>query len=182
MPYAITLALDGEAASIVVSMWRALAGRCIRDDALALGYAPHLTLAVFADDANLTRLLDATRDNAARWPAEPIILSSLGMFPGSLAGLFLAPIVTATLLARHTALSASLAGEPVDTHYIPGHWVPHVTLARDITDPAGAVAALDLSRLPFDATPVAMELVRFRPVTVLARQALIQRGQATPNN
>jgi len=27
MPYAITLALDGEAASIVVSMWRALAGR-----------------------------------------------------------------------------------------------------------------------------------------------------------
>ena len=173
MPYAITLALDDAAASVVVSMWRSLAAHGVSDDALMLGYPPHLTLAVFADEARLTRLLAATRDAAARWPAEPFVLTSLGMFPGSPAVLFLAPVVTATLLARHAALSASLAGQPADPRYAPGVWVPNVTLARDVADPAKAVAAIDLSPLPFDAVPVAMELVRFRPVAVLARHDLL---------
>lgn len=172
MPYAITLVLDAEAASSVVAMWETLASRGLSDDALRLGYPPHLTLAVFPDNADLTRLLAAVRDGAARWRELPIALTSLGLFPGMPAAMFLAPVVTPELLALHTGFLTSLPGEMVDPHYQIGHWVPHVTLAEDLTDPAAAISVLAPQRFPMAAMLDTVELVRFRPVQVLASHRL----------
>ncbi len=103
MPYAITLRLDAAAAAPVASMWQALALQGVSDEAVRLGYPPHVTLAVCADAANSERLLAAARTWAAQWRELPVTLASLGLFPGPPATLFLAPVVTPELLERHAA-------------------------------------------------------------------------------
>jgi 2'-5' RNA ligase len=170
--FAVTLRSDAEAASQVVAMWHELAARGVSDDAVRLGYPPHLTLAVFPDDADADRLLAAARNIADRWPPLPISLASLGLFSGTPTGLFLAPVVTAELLAVHGALLTALTGETVDPHYQTGRWVPHVTLARDLTDPATAVGVVAPSRLPIAAVLYTVDVVRFRPVQVLGSHRL----------
>jgi 2'-5' RNA ligase len=173
MPYAITLRLDAKAASRVLAMWDELAARGVSDDAIRLGYPPHLTLAILPDGTDEGRLLATTQQIAARWHALPVSLASIGFFPGEPTTMFLAPVVTPELLGRHAELLASLAGETIDPHYQIGHWVPHVTLAKDLPDVAAAVATPHPPRLPIDATLNMVELVRFRPVEILFSSRLI---------
>jgi 2'-5' RNA ligase len=171
MPFAITLGLDAAAAQCVEAMWRTLASRDASDDAVQLGYPPHLTLAVFADESSQARLVAAARGVMAR-PGLPITLVSLGLFPGTPSALFLAPVVTPALLAMHAEILAAVDGEPIEPHYQCGHWVPHITLAKDLTHPAAAVAALDPLLLPIDGLLDRIEVVRFRPVEILASHQL----------
>jgi len=173
MPYAITLRLNADAASQVVAMWETLASRGVSNDAISLGYAPHLTLAVFQDTADPGRLIMAARIWAARWQALPITFASLGIFPGTPATLFLTPVVTAALLTIHANVLGWLVDESVDPHYQSGNWVPHVTLAGDVTDPVAALAALGPLGLPISAVLATTEVVRFRPVHVLASYLLL---------
>jgi 2'-5' RNA ligase len=172
MPYAITLRLDEESAALVVAMWRALASAGLSNEALQLGYPPHITLAVCPDAADPGLLIQAARQCASRWRPETVTIASLGVFPGQPATLFLAPVPTRALLERHAELLALLATATVDPHYRAGCWVPHVTLADDLTDPAAALAAPGATRLPIVATLETIELVRFRPITVLASHNL----------
>lgn len=176
MPYAITLRFDEATAPPVTAMWRGLAARGASDDAARLGYAPHITLAVLPDTADTARLLDAASDLARQ--AGPLDLSfpGVGFFPGTPAVMFLAPAPTRALLAWHDALLTRLAGETIDPHYQPGHWVPHVTLAKDLTHPAAAFAVLDPWPLPVAARLDRLEVVRFRPVHVLASHLLAGAG------
>jgi hypothetical protein len=51
MPLAAALRLDDAAAAPVSALWRALAEAGVDDDCLRLGYPPHVTLAVWPDDA-----------------------------------------------------------------------------------------------------------------------------------
>jgi len=83
MAYAITLRLDATSTLNVEAMWQALASRSVSDEALSPGYPPHLTLAVFASDANAERLLAAARECAAQWKVLPTTSASLGLFPGN---------------------------------------------------------------------------------------------------
>jgi 2'-5' RNA ligase len=145
----------------------------VSDDALRLGYPPHLTIAVFADTAAPARLLAAAEKCAAHWPGLGVTLASLGLFPGTPATMFLASVVTSALLARHAELLTALNGEVADPHYQIGRWVPHVTLAKDVTDPVAAVSVLAPSLLPVRAVLDRMEVVRFRPAQVLASHQLM---------
>jgi len=172
MPFAITLRLDTAAAAHVAAIWETLASHGISDDAIRLAYPPHLTLAIFPDNADGPRLLTAARGHAARWRDLPVSLASLGVFPGTPATLFLAPIATPELLKRHAELLGSLPGETIDPHYRAGHWVPHVTLASDLIDPAAALAATGPPRLPISGVLDTVDLVRFRPIKLLGSHAL----------
>ena len=173
MGYAITLRLDANATGMIEGMWHALASRGVSDEALRLRYPPHLTLAVLTDSANPERLRAAAQHYGATWPALPTTLASLGCFPGTPSTIFLAPVVIPDLLARHAALLTSLAGEPVDPHYHIDRFVPHVTLASDLPDPAAAVAALQPLPLPIAGLLERVDVVRFRPVQILESQALV---------
>jgi 2'-5' RNA ligase len=164
MPLAVTLCLDAASAARVEAMWRALA-EAGADDALRLGYRPHLTLAVLPEEGAVEAAGDAMRQAARAWGALPVVLASLGIFPGPAPVLFAAPVPSPALLDRHRALCGLLPAG-IDPHYRPGAWVPHVTLARDV---AGRL--LDIARAAWDG-PVAgrldrVELVRFPPVAVL---------------
>ena len=96
------------------------------------------------------------------------------------ATLFLAPVVTSRLLGFHSEVLGCLGDEIVDPHYRSDHWVPHVTLGSDLTDPGAGVTALATSRLPVIAVLKTLEVMHFRPVEILASHLLLQSEVERP--
>lgn len=167
MPLAAALLLDDAAATPVCAMWRALAESGVDDDCLRLGYPPHVTLAVWPDEAPVELLTTAADRSAAECGAMPAALAGYGVFPGAPAVVWAAPVVTEALLERQAALVAAVPGVPCHEHFRPGQWLPHVTLGRTGV-PARALEVLaPLWRGPVTGRFFRLELVRFRPVTVL---------------
>ncbi len=173
MPLAITLRFDAATAPIIAALWQSLAAAGIDSDRHDLGYAPHVTLAVYGDDAPSAMLRDALEHASKAWDPLPVTLAGLGVFPGSSPILWAAPVVTPALLARHAALQAALPGLTPHAHYRPDVWVPHVTLSGALADPAGALALLLPLWRPVTGLPDRVDLVRFRPVELLYSRPLV---------
>jgi 2'-5' RNA ligase len=167
MPFAITLCLDPISAVPIEAMWRRLATQGIDADRDQLGYAPHITLAIYPNDTSVSRLRSALDDVCRNWAALPVRLSALGAFPGNSTVLWAVPVVTAELLARHQAIQAALPDLKVDAHYRPEAWVPHVTLSGALADPGSALTALTTDWKPITGFLDRVDLVSFRPVEVL---------------
>jgi 2'-5' RNA ligase len=167
MPFGVTLCFDPLSASTIAKMWEVLATKRIDTDRHQLGYAPHITLAVYPDDTPTAQLTAALRQLAATWSALPVTLSGFGIFPSSSAVFWAAPVVTPALLARHAAVLAALPDLQTHAHYRLGAWVPHVTLSGPIDNPGKALSALLSVWQPLEGLLDRLELVRFRPVTVL---------------
>lgn len=181
MPHALTLRLDEDAAARVARLWRAIKAQTGDDDALRLGYGPHITLAVLPDGIDAAAVAEAGFAAARGWDALPVTLAGLGVFPGGPAVVWAAPVVTGALLARHAALHAALAPFPAHAHYRPGAWVPHVTLSKDGHAPAAHIieAATGAWDGPITGRLNRLELVRFRPVEILRSTALQAAGAST---
>jgi 2'-5' RNA ligase len=158
----------------VRTMWLALAEQAGADDAIRLGYPPHMTLAVLPDTASVGDLEEATFRVVGKWAGLSVILAGLGVFPGAPPVVWAVPVVTPELLARHAELYSVLVPFGVHAHYRPGSWVPHVTLSQE----GGASAASLIEAAgsawsgPIRAACNRVELVRFRPVDILRRQDL----------
>ena len=167
MPVAITLCFDPNSSVPIEAMWRKLAADGIDSDRDQLGYAPHITLAIYPDETPLNGLRAALENTCRDWESLPVRLSGLGAFPGGGAVLWALPVVTAELLARHQAIQAALPDLKVDAHYRPGFWVPHVTLSGVLPDPGPALKVLLSSWEPITGVLDRVELVSFRPVKVV---------------
>lgn len=163
MPLAITLRVDASCAARVAVMQAAIGARP--------EYPPHVTLAVVPDEALAPAALAAVETLAAGPPLY-VSLCAVGLFAGPPGVLFLAPAPTASLLDIHAAIIASLPASALHPHYHAGAWMPHVTLAEGVARPAAALRALDLASLPMAGVLDRLDVVRFRPVTVLASRPL----------
>ncbi|HEX4705546.1 MAG TPA: 2'-5' RNA ligase family protein [Pseudonocardiaceae bacterium] len=112
---------------------RALRQRLVQAGIPTLNDRPHLTFAAAG------AIPPAARKNLAAdlaMLAMPNLwLYVLGTFPAGENALILGAVTDAELLAVHVAMHDSLAGRARDpwAHYLPGAWVPHCTLAQDIT-------------------------------------------------
>jgi len=99
---------------------------------------------------------------------------SLGKQPQGV--VFLGVVVTETLLALHRRVHVALGAfrESCWAHYLPGAWVPHVSLALDATNGAAqaATAALLARWSPMTVKTGGARLVRFRPVSTLYKHML----------
>jgi len=173
MPHAITLPLDADAADHVRRLWQALAEQAGADDALRLGYVPHLTLAVLSGEASVPAVEEAMAQAVGGWTTLSVVLAGFGVFPGAPPVVWAAPVVTAGLLAQHASLCAALAAFAVHPHYRPGHWVPHVTLCQESPSSARAIEVVtSMWNGPITARFDRIEVVRFPPVTVLRSRPL----------
>lgn len=180
MPVAATLRLGAGSAAAVTAMWEALADAGLDGSCRALGYAPHVTLAVWPDEVPEAPLRAALAALAMRWTARPVTLAGFGLFPGDPPVLWLAPVPDATLLARQAELLSALPGLACHPHHHPGAWVPHVTLGTPRDAAAALAALLPGWRGPLAGVLDALELVRFPPVEVLWRSALLSAAPRPP--
>jgi len=171
LSYAITLRLDPESERSVTDTWRALEASGISHDMLALGYAPHLTLAVLGGE-----LPPALPDGARNLAPLPCRIGSVHRFVDTDI-LWLAADAGEALYRLHEEVASSLSTDLVWPHYRVGHWTPHITLQTSGDVERGAQLASETWRDMRAAQFVAIEVVRFPPVMILARQAFAPPGE-----
>jgi hypothetical protein len=103
-------------------------------------------------------------------------LASIGLFADITNVVFLGVVVTDALLALHRRAHAALDafGESCWEHYVPGAWVPHVSLALNATETAAqaATATLLTHWTPLTVRIGGVRLVGFTPVHSVYRRAL----------
>lgn len=177
MPFAVSLDLDLLSAAALAPLIDAVE----RADPKAMtppraGVAPHVSLAVY-DRLDAAAMIPALQRFAGLQPACDVKLSSLDLFPEPPSVLFAAPVVSAGLLELHGRFHHAVASfvRQCWAHYLPGDWVPHITLGegmRPATVPAAVDHAIAAWR-PRSALLHRLSLVRFQPVERLWSTALV---------
>lgn len=165
MAVALTLRLDDTTETRVAALAAQVAGPATDDP-------PHVTLAVLPDGADAPAALATASHLVARTPVPPITLASLGLFPGPQPVLFLAPVVTAALLACHADAMARLPRDAVHPHSRAGTGFPMVTLATGPVEAPALLAALEAAQLPMTAALERLGVVRFPPACILSNTLL----------
>jgi hypothetical protein len=133
MAQALECYFDGEAETAVRGLWQRLEQAGVPSLAGRGHHRPHVTFALGSVIPPAAR-----RDLAidlGRLAMPSLWLYTLGAFPTSENGLFIGAVTDAELLAVHVAVHDTLAGRVRDpwAYYLPGAWVPHCSLAQDIT-------------------------------------------------
>lgn len=148
MAHSVEFFLDDDAADQVRSLWRRLDGAGVPAAGTPGRPRPHVTFA--AAGAIPPRTAAALRADLRMLSLPDLWLATVGTFPAAggagAYALWLGAVVDAELLAVHSAVHDVLAGavRQPSAYYLPGSWVPHCTLARDLTGDqlASAVRAL----------------------------------------
>lgn len=171
MGYAIELFYDDASERAVRDIWDGL-GTVLGQPSLSeLGARPHVSLAVYGDGLDTTGFPERLCEFARSVAPFEFKLSSFGTFPGSEGVVFSAPVVTRQLLAVHERfheLFSPYENAGMD-YYLPGNWVPHCTVAIDLSA-AEVTEAVGYCREAFQ--PISgrfreIGLVEFRPVKEL---------------
>lgn len=166
MAFAAVLSLDGPTDAIISSVLQDLADAEISTSMLSPGYHPHITLGICnrIDDEQLWPALSAL---AVQTQPLPILLSHIGIFHGPDGVVFFGATVTQPLLDLHKAFHrvfAPFAHEQWQ-YYLSGQWVPHCTVAFDLT-PEGISRAISIClriRLPLQARLCSLKVAEILP-------------------
>ena len=171
MGYAVELFYDQESEQTVREIWDGLGAALGKPSLSELGARPHVSLAVYNDDLDAAGFPERLRDFANSIDPFDLCLSSVGSFAGQEGVVFLAPVVTRRLLDVHARFHEAFS--PYEnsgmTYYLPGNWVPHCTVAIDLSA-AEVIEAVGYCREAFQ--PVSgmfreIGLIEFRPVKEL---------------
>ena len=179
MGYAVELYFDRHTEQQVLDLRHTLIDRNAASALSSLAGRPHISLAVF-QDADLDRLSVVTQEFAGSIEPFDLQLSAVGIFPSDENVLFLAPVVTAQLLAHHRHFHDQLneVGLTSWPYYTPDRWMPHCTVEMNIpTDRFSA--AVEICQENFK--PVAgkfreIGIVEFRPLKSVATWPLGHRS------
>ena len=172
MGFAVELYFNSDSELEVQRIWSGLAEAGGLSAMSASGARPHISLAVYSDDFDgrgfSQELLAWSRSLV---PFE-FQLGSVGTFPTNEGVVFLASVVTSELLALHERFHTAFAryGDWSSPHYLPGNWVPHCTIATDLTDAEiGQVVQHCWEHFrPIQGQFQEIGLIEFRPIRELA--------------
>ena len=169
MGYAVEFAFDLESQGAIAALTDQIYRTCGGTHLTAGAAQPHISLALF--DSRPTGIEPVLAALAAETAPFPVHFSAVGTFPGAQGTIYLAPVVTAELLALHSALHARLRAMNLTSqgYYRPGAWIPHCTVglelpAAQLPQAIALCRAADLFRV---VQVVAVRLIHFRPVNLL---------------
>lgn len=142
MAFSVQLYFDSASEQTLRSLWQS-----IGSSHLELGARPHISLAVFPETIATTQLLPAIEQFAKVSSQFSLAFASVGSFPTDEGVVFLAPVVTRELLSLHAAFHARLDQLHLASldYYTVGRWVPHCTMAWQLT-PDHLLKTLDICR------------------------------------
>jgi 2'-5' RNA ligase len=176
MAYAISLKAVNDTAHPIRVLWEEVAQFESRPSMVALGYPPHLTLAVY-DIVPPVQASDVLREAFAGRPALRLTFTRLRFFADPLV-LWAEPSPSADLTSAHARVHACIDPQLCHPHYRPEAWVSHCTLGTQILlkyrEEALALAARPISA--FEVVFDVADCVSFAPVVVMAEQSLARPG------
>ena len=173
MPLAVSLKALGPSAAPIHALWREAGAFEDVPSMAALGYAPHLTLAVYEAIAP-ERLVAVVAEAFAGMAAPAVAFAGVRRFDGPATVLWAAPEAPEALGDFHAAVHRVIDPALCHPHYRPGAWVPHASLATAVPAAARAraLAWAARPRAPFTVVFDVVDAVRFPPVAVLAERRL----------
>jgi 2'-5' RNA ligase len=183
MPYSVELRFDQDLAERVRALWRALEQIGAGSFRPGGEPVPHISLAVYDDGAEVdelavSRLVDRL---ATRCATTEIAFASFGVFPTEENVLFLAPVVTPTLLDLHANYHgmAEELGANCRAHYLPDRWVPHCTLAMQgsMVDALDGLGHLASRWQPFGGMICSAALIRVPPLATIVESPLARQAR-----
>ena len=176
MAFAISLKAVNDTAAPIRGLWDEVARFESRPSMVALGYPPHLTLAVY-DDIPPVQASAALRKAFAGGPALRLTFTRLSFFDDPLV-LWAEPSPSADLTSAHARVHACIDPQLCHPHYRPGAWVPHCTLGTQILAKhrEGAIAFADRPIPSFEVVFDIADCVSFAPVVIMAEQPLARPG------
>lgn len=130
MAFALEMYFDPDADRLLRGTWEALAQAGVSAVMRDGGYRPHVSLAVAAE-VDADGMAAGLAAFAAAAPPLSLLLSYVGIFPGSEGVVYLGAAVTPQLLEVHAGayeLWCRHAHQQWE-YYAPGRWVPHCTMA-----------------------------------------------------
>ena len=136
MAQVLAFFFDDDADTAVRALWQVLvrAGVPSMASLSHRTHRPHVTCAVAGSIPARARA--ALRADLALLSLPALWLYTLGTFASSTEHtLFLGAVADTELIAVHSTVHDALAGKVRDpwAYYLPGAWVPHCTLAQDVT-------------------------------------------------
>ncbi|MPR31477.1 2'-5' RNA ligase family protein [Microvirga tunisiensis] len=176
MAYAISLKVVNDPAGPIRALWEEVAQFESRPSMAALGYPPHLTLAVY-DDIPLVQASNVLREAFAGRSALRLTFTRLRFFDDPLV-LWAEPSPSADLTSAHARVHALIDPRHCHPRYRPGAWVPHCTLGTQILlkyrEEALAFAARTIAA--FEVIFDVADCVSLAPVFIMAEQPLDRPG------
>lgn len=159
MALALCLLFDTEGDRTIRRLWQNLAAHGVRTPLTHTHgrHRPHLSIAVLRSWD-----LDAVRDALVRLPAgEPVPLHFQGVLAFPRGRISLATAVGADVARRQEAAAQALLATGAELHkyYLPGHWIPHVSVVTRGNAqllPEIAVMLMDVLPIALDASAAAL--------------------------
>ncbi|WP_300668449.1 2'-5' RNA ligase family protein [Desulfoluna sp.] len=166
MGYSIELYFDRQFETKIRLLWTQLAESGVPSILHKIGSRPHISLAVLdtIDVGQVVNLLDAFSQESSSFCLE---FSAIGLIPGDLQSVFLAPVPTSALLEMQSALYRLLQDHgclPRD-HYKPNLWLPHCTISKELiaSDALKTVGMCQAGSVIGMAHIIELGLIEFRP-------------------
>ncbi len=166
MPCGAILYFDDQTDAAIRGLWQIIEDAGLPSTMPGLNYPPHLTL-LACEDMDLTGLRARLPQFIAENPPMPVQFSGLGFFCKKKYVIHLAAAPSRALIDFHARFqemaSPFLKGQ--SPYYLPGSWVPHVTLDQDFPPEMTGALVQALLRRPLPETGLLKELllVDFHP-------------------
>ncbi len=174
MPHAIVLKCAHDSAAPVLDLWREASRFEAAPSMEALNYAPHLTLAVYADIAP-SSLFAAAEKVFGEMRSFQVEFSGIGHFPNEMLVLWARPADDRILKNIHAAIHGEIDPVLCHEHSRPDRWVPHCTIAMKIPSSSAAAALKWVAATParFTLTFDVVDCISFPPVEILREVKLL---------
>ncbi len=175
MGFAISLRSDHPSADSVRALWRDIERFEDRPSMALLGYPPHITLAIYDDDAVGEEDVRKALDLACRGlDALTVTFDAIRTFDGSPMVLWLSPRPEDRLENIHRHIHSAIDPRYCRPHYRPGAWRPHCTLGTRIIEQRREAAIQYASdcRKTFQVTFDALDCIFFPPIAPLDMRRL----------
>lgn len=170
MPYAVEMTFDEKSNDAVIGIWKQLSEYNVCNYMYNSGSIPHITLGIF-EEYDIREFEKRIQIFIKEINRIKIKLASIGTFPTDERVIFLAPVVSNEVLQIHNKFNevfSDYKGEKW-SHYLPGNWFPHCTIAINLTNEK-FMQAIDLLKnkyKPLEVEICKISLVEFHPVIQL---------------
>lgn len=168
MKYAVILRFDEVTELKFLRLMDSIVMSGVNDYMLVNKVPPHVTVAAIESE-NLNQLTNIIEDISPNLMSGNLVWCSIGVFNPNV--LFLAPVLNEYLIQACALVNKSLFKEDIKrtSNYLPYQWVPHTTLATNLTDQEINNAFLTVQKefRPFSGKTTKVLLVQSIPFKII---------------
>ena len=178
MQAVLQLFFDEDTDAFFRSLWQKIKDADLPNPLLARGATPHVTLS-FGHDVNVDELISSLNDRLGGESTFELVFVSLSTFANENGVIFVAPVVTNTLLALHRDVQHEMSNHASSTSAYSqiDRWFPHCTLTMGL-NPSQLLAGFKLLgglQLPISGHGKQVSLLEYPNLKKLASWQLLSK-------